>query len=145
MGEGVDSINLFFSYENNRKGKIFYFYLHGKRQPIFLTYRVSTDLVSPRPYPQGSRKKVALVAGPLFLRLPLPKNLELPSVQCVPLNDASFFKNYFHIQNETFSGGLRVWSRGHQVRGNLCKLGKLAIFYHAKNSKKIYFFYCFHK
>ena len=47
---------------------------------------------------------------------------------------SSFLKNYFH--NHYFQGCLRVCSRGHQVRGHPCKLGKLPILYHAK--KNIY-------
>ena len=50
----------------------------------------------------------------------------------------SAFKNTF---SHTFSGVYR----GHKVRGHPCKLGNLAIFYHAKKIQKIYLFYCLHK
>ena len=42
--------------------------------------------------------------------------------------------------SKNFQGCLRVYSRGHQVRGQLCKLGKLAIFYHAKTKNEIFSF-----
>ena len=40
--------------------------------------------------------------------------------------------NIFTAKTRHFQGCLRVWSRGRQVRGHPSKLGKLAIFYHAK-------------
>ena len=47
---------------------------------------------------------------------------------------STLLKNYFHRPN-TFQGCLRVWSKGHQVRGQPCKLGNLATFIHANVSK----------
>ena len=42
----------------------------------------------------------------------------------------------FTAKTRHFQGCLRVWSRGHQVRGHPGKLGKFAIFYHAKKISK---------
>ena len=42
------------------------------------------------------------------------------------------FDGIFTAKTRHFQGCLRVWSRGHQVRGHTCKLRKLAIFFHAK-------------
>ena len=49
--------------------------------------------------------------------------------------DSIHFSKEFFCRAETrhFKGCLRVWSRGHQVRGDPCKLGKLALFNHEKN------------
>ena len=51
----------------------------------------------------------------------------------------SNFKKKFTTKTRHFQVYLRKWSRGHQVLGHSCNLGKLPIFYHARKSKSLLF------
>ena len=48
-------------------------------------------------------------------------------------DSVNLFEECFTFKTRYFQGCLRLWSRGHQVCRHPCKLGNLAIFYHAKN------------